>query len=208
MAVILSLCSWIGMILGATVLVLLVIPLRIQINGQVSDQEGFDYELRFCWAWGVIGVDKSAGYPMRISVLGLRVLQFSGMQREEKKRKPKDKPKKRFARSVAGTVKNHFPAVVYVLDRMARAAFLKGHLIGCIGLSDPADTANLALFCRMINPRRGRFSISLACEYDEPVVRIAASASATMIIGYLGMVACRLMLQRQTRVMLRSLRYA
>jgi hypothetical protein len=85
MAMILTFFSWIGMILGTLVLVLLVVPLRIRINGRVGDQEGFGYEWGGDWALGVIGVEKIAGHPVRLSVLGLRVLHFSGSRQEKKK---------------------------------------------------------------------------------------------------------------------------
>jgi hypothetical protein len=208
MAMILTFFSWIGMILGSLVLVLLVIPLRIRINGRVGDQAGFGYEWGGDWALGMIGVEKIAGHPVRLSVLGLRVLHFSGSRREKKKKAETNKQRKRWPGAMAGTLKNNFQAVIHVLDQMAGAAFLQGRLIGRIGLPDPADTANVALICRMINRRSGRFALSLACEYDEPVIRIEASVKATLIVGYLAVVACRLMLLSQTRVMLRSLRHA
>lgn len=208
MDLILFLCIWNGMILGTVALLLLLIPLSIRINGQVGDREGVDYELSVKWAWGVVGIDKIAGDPVRLSLLGLGVRRFSGAISKGKKKKPKRRSGKDFVWSTAGALKNHIPVLMHVLDQMAGAAFLNGRLMGRIGLADPADTAMLALLCQMINRRYRRFSLSLACDYDEPVVRIAASLNATMIVGYLGVVAARLMLQKRTRVMLQVLRHA
>jgi hypothetical protein len=40
-----------------------------------------------------------------------------------------------------GVIKHHRQTIIHILGRMAGATFLKGHLVGRIGLSDPADTA-------------------------------------------------------------------
>ena len=194
---------WIAAIVGGLILVLLLVPIRMRIGGQMDARQGFGYTLNLDWALGLAGVDKEAGRPWQLHILGLSVLRFSGSKKEKKTREKKKRPWSR-----AGALKNHLPTVAGIFDRMAGAVFLKGHLAGRIGLSDPADTANFGLFCRMMDLSSRRFRLALDCEYDEEIIYVEAALQATLIFGYLGLVAGMLLLRRQTRMMLRSLRHA
>ena len=98
--------------------------------------------------------------------------------------------------------------MICILGRMTRAAFLKGHLRGRIGLSDPADTARMALLCRSMGLPSLRFNLVLDWVYDDEVVYIHADLGATLVFGYLLLSAGVLLLDRQTRVMLNRLRHA
>jgi len=141
-------------------------------------------------------------YTPLVYRLALRILKNSQAAEDtaqEKRRRPW---------SFAGVVKDHFQTMTGIFDRMARAAFLKGHLTGRIGLPDPADTATFGWLCRMVNLPSGRFRLALACDYNEEIIQAEAAARATLIFGYLGLVAGLLLLRSQTRMMLHSLRHA
>jgi hypothetical protein len=203
-----SVFLWIGAIAGGLVLVVLITPLRIRINGRIDDRQGVGYDLDVDWAVGVLSIDKRFGNPWQLYVLGRRAMRFSGTGKRGGKKEKKRKKKRISPRSFAGPVKNHFQAFIRILEELARAAFLRGGLRGRIGLADPADTAKIGLIGHLANLRFRRFILLLACDYEEEVIEIEAAAQATLILGYLGLVAGRLMLQRQTRMALRSLRHA
>lgn len=204
----LSIFAWISAIMGGTGLMLFAVPLKIRINGQIADRAGFSYELRLVWAWGLIGVEKFAGRCMQISIGGLRMRCISGRRGQRKKKKKKPGKRKKSSWRIADVLKNHLHTLMYILDQMAAAAFLQGRVAGRIGLPDPADTAKIAMLGRMVNLHTRRFNLTVVCDYGEEIIRIDAAAEATLIFAYLAPAACRLMLRRQTRVMLRSLRHA
>ena len=207
-AVILTILTWIALIIGGLALVLLIAPVRIDIDGAIDDSEGLGYELAFDWALGLLSVKKSAGNPWRLSAAGIRVMRFPAIKWKKKQKEKKRGKKKKPAGRLANLARNHFQAATRILDVMARAAFLRGRLVGRIGLPDPADTVKIDLLSRMLSLQSRRLDLSLTCEYVEQIIRIDASVRATLVLGYLGLAAGLLMLERQTRMMLRSLRHA
>lgn len=206
--VIAAIATWIFGIIGGLTLVLLLAPIRIRVGGQMDDHQGLGYALNLDWSFGLAGLDKAEDRPWQLSVMGLRVMRFSASKKEKKIKEKKTKAIKKRSWPIARAVNEHFQTMVGILDRLTRAAFLKGRLTGRIGLSDPADTAKFGLLCRMVNRPSHRFTMALACDYDEEIIHVEVLAQATLIFGYLGLVAGMLLLQRQTRMMLRSLRHA
>ena len=205
---ILSAFTWFAAIIGGLALVLLIAPVRIRIEGAIDDHEGVGYELGFDWALGLLSAGKIAGDPWRLSVAGIRVMRLPAIKWKKQQKEKKHKKKKKPAGRIANLARNHFPAAKRILAVMARAAFLRGRLAGRIGLPDPADTVKIDLLGRLLNRQSRWFDLSLACDYAEEIIRIDASVRATLILGYLGLAAGMLMLERQTRMMLRSLRHA
>jgi hypothetical protein len=206
--VILSALTWIGAVTGALALVLLIAPLRMRINAMIDDRQGYSYALDADWALGVLALGKREGSPWRLSILGLRAMRFPAARKQRSKRAKRTRPKRISPRSVAASVKNHFQTFTRVLDDVAGAAFVRGGLRGRIGLADPADTAKFELIGHLANQRFKRFNLLLACDYETQVIQIDATVQATLILGYVGLVAGKLMLQKQTRMALRSLRRA
>ncbi len=199
--------AWIGAIAGALVLVVLIAPVGIRVKGRIEDRQGLGYNLDVDWAGGVLAIDKRFGNPWQVYILGLRVMRFSGTRRQDGKKEKKRKKERLFLRSFSDLVKNHFQGFVRILEDMAKAVFLRGGLKGRIGLADPADTAKIGLIGNLANRRLRRFTLLLACDYEEQVIEIEAAVQAALIFGYLGLVAGKLMLQRQTRMALLNLRH-
>ena len=202
---ILTALTCIASIIGLLLLALLLLPVRIRLSGLADDQEGLGYQLVIDWAFGFVTVHAVNGEPISLFFLGLRVWRFSSKAGEKEKAEKKPKEKKFSARGLFIWTKDNFQIINVILKRFARAIFLKGYLIGRIGLPDPADTAKIGLLCKLIKIPTERFRLAIACVYDNEIININASVQATLIIGYLGLVAIVLILQRQTRIMLRSL---
>lgn len=200
-----NLLSIIGLVIIIGLLVLLTVPWRIRLNGYADDQKGVAYVVSLDWGLGAIRVAKSMDRQWALFILGMPVAHFSGFpkSKREKKKKGKKSP-----RALAGAIRRHRHTLIHILGRMTRAAFIRGHLIGRIGLPDPADTALIALFFRLARLPFERFKLSVNCIYDEEVVYIHAKLRATLIIGYLLLTAGMLFLERRTRMMLRSFRHA
>ncbi len=197
--------TYIGTIIGLLLLVLLVVPFRIRLTGQADDRKGLSYKLSLDWAFGVVEIIAVHGKPFGIFFFGFRIGSFSieSWKREKKEKEPK---KKRFSvRILFQWIKEHFQQILMILKGFARAFFLKGYIEGWIGLPDPADTARIGLLCRQIRISKDRFKLTVGCVYDREIIKINARVQATLIIGYLGLVALRLILEKETRVMLRGL---
>jgi hypothetical protein len=198
-----NLFATIGIVIIIGILILLIVPWRIRLNGWVDDQEGVAYCASLDWGLILLTVTKTMGRALELSILGLPVAHFSEFPKAKKKKK-----KKKTSLAKAGVMKHHRQTVSYILGRTARAVILKGHLKGRIGLSDPADTALIDFFLRLVRQPSERFKLALTCVYDEEVVHIHANLRATLIIGYLLLTAGMLLLERPTRMMLHGFRHA
>ena len=124
------------------------------------------------------------------------------LKMREKKKPQKEKPS---PLQWLNWIRKNFSQINNVLISFARASFLRGYLVGEIGLPDPADTALIGLLCRLIQIQTKRFNLSIMTVYDHEVIHIRAKIQSTLIIGYLGLVALGLLLNKQNRVMLRGL---
>jgi hypothetical protein len=200
-----NLFSIIGIVIIIGILILLTVPWRIRLNGWVDDQKGVAYSASLDWGLIVLQLAKTMDRALELSILGLPVAHFSGFPKAKKKKKKKGK---QTSRAIAGVIKRHRQTIIHILVRMARAAFLKGHLVGRIGLSDPADTALIAFFLHLVRQPSESFKLALTCVYDEEVAHIHANLHATVLIGYLLLTAGMLILERPTRMMLRGFRHA
>lgn len=200
-----NLFSTIGIVITIGILILLVVPWRIRLNGWIDDQSGVAYSASLDWGLIVLTVTKTMGRALELSVLGLPVAHFSEFPKTKKKKKKK---RKKLSLVKTGAVKRHRQTIRRILGRTARAVILKGRLKGRIGLSDPADTALVDFFLRLAKQPSERFKLALTCVYDEEIVHIHANLRATLIVGYLLLTAGLLLLERPTRMMLRGFRHA
>lgn len=196
---------WTAIVIGLLLLAVLLIPIRIRLSGLVDDQRGFGYQVVIDWAFGFLMVYAVDGQPISLFFLGLRVWRFSLKPRKKEKAEKKLKDKLYSAKAVSGWIQKYFQRINLIVKRFARAIFLKGYISGRVGLPDPADTAKIAFFCDRLRIQEGRFQLAIACVYGHEMINMKACAQATLIIGYLGLVALRLILERETRIMLRSL---
>jgi hypothetical protein len=202
-----SFLAVIGLIILVGILVLLVVPWRIRLNGRADHQNGLSYTASLDWALGGVRIAKADDQPWALYILGLPVARFYEFPKPKKKKKKK-KEKKSSPLAFAGIIRRDHQTMVGILGRMAKAAFLRGYLQGRIGISDPADIAQVALLCRLARLRSRRFNLTIDYVYDEEVAEINTNVGATLIIGYLLLSAGMLLLDSQTRMVLRSLRHA
>ena len=199
-----NLFAIIGIVIIIGILIFLTVPWRIRLDGWADDQKGVAYSASLDWGLRVLQVAKTMDRALELSILGLPVAHFSGFPKAKKKKKKEKKE----SRAIAGVIKRHRQTIIHILGRMARAAFIKGRLVGRIGLSDPADTVLIAWFLHMVRQPSERFKLALTCVYDEEVSHIHANLRATLLIGYLLLTAGMLLLERPTRMMLRGFRHA
>lgn len=198
---IVSVLTWIGILIGLLILLLLIIPVRIFGEGSVDDRKGLEYRLIIDWAFGIFSLRAVSGIPAGLYVAGLRVCSV-----RFKKEKKKKLPKKKFSPLTwLGWMRGNFPRIQRLLSRFAHASYLRGYFIGKIGLADPADTAFIGLLCRLIQIRTDRFSIAVTTVYDYEMIHVRAKIQSTLIIGYLGFVALGMLLDKEIRVMLGGL---
>ena len=198
---------WLGIIIGGSLLILLLFPFQIKLQAwaDVPDQAAFN--IVTTWGWGLIGIKKQAGRPLCLRLLGFPAwkISFSG---GKKKNKTKSKPNKKSPIAKAAVVRNHFDTMMTVMGRLVKATFPTGYITARVGLSDPADTAVIAFLSHYIKPSWKYFQIDLTPSYEEEVVRIATEVQATVVIGYIVLTSLLLLLKKQTRMMLYSLRHS
>ena len=201
---IVTLLAWTGVVIALLILGLLTIPIKILAWGSIDDNDGLDYLLVIDWAFGLFSLRAVSDMPAALYFAGLRVWRIP--LKTEKKKKSQKKPKKGKSSSLTwlGWAREHFSLIKQILYSFVRASFLRGYLNGTIGLADPADTAFISLLCRLIQVRTKRFHVAMATTYDDEMIHIRAKIQSTLIIGYLGLVVLRLVLDKQIRVMLRG----
>ena len=180
-------------------------PFRIGLDGEVDDRRGLGYRLIVDWAFGLVSVIAINGEPVMICLFGLRIWKISIKSLKKEKKKKRTGKKRRSARDMFLWTKGNFQKIAMILKRFVRAVFLKGYIVGWIGLPDPADTAQIGLLCRLLRVSKDRFRLSVNCVYDREIFNLNARVQATLIIGYLGLIALGLFLEKETRVMIRGL---
>lgn len=190
--------TWTGIGIALLILALLIIPFQIIARGSLDAREGLDYQLMIDWALGLVSVRAASGSAAALHLAGFRAWPIPLKAREKKK--PRKKRPAPF--TWLGWTGEHFSQIQSILRRFARASFLRGYLVGKIGLADPSDTALVGLLCRLIQVRTRRFHMAVTTIYDDEQIHIRAKIQATLIIGYLGIVALGLLLDKQIRVML------
>ncbi len=205
----LSIIAWTGVIIGIFLLILLMVPFRIRVKGNIDHEEGVGYEFNVDWALGLAEVEKRHGASLELRLFGLKLMQLPTIKKTRERKEKKRRKKKPSPGEVIGSIRSHHRTMLRVLGKMLHAMFLKGGLSGRIGFADPAHTANMAFLYRLLGfSGSGNFRTRLVWVYDEEVIRITGEIRATLIFGYLAIVAGMLFLERQTRMMLRSLRHA
>lgn len=198
---ILTVITLIGTGTALLISVLLILPFQVLVRGSLDDREGFDYQLMIDWAFGLLSVRAAGDSAAALYLAGFRVWPIPLKARGEKK--PRKKKPTPF--TWLGWTREHFTQIRSVLNRFARASFLRGYLVGEIGLADPADTAFFGLLCRLFRARKRRFHMAVTTLYDEERIHIRANIQATLIPGYLGIFALGLLSDKRIRVMLSGL---
>jgi len=195
-----SILTWIFIFFGILLLMLLILPFRISLIGQADDKNGLSLEMKMDYAFGLIQVIAHNKESADIFILGCRIRRFS-IETLKKESKRKGLSGLALFRETRG----HFQQIVVILKRFVSALFLRGHIEGWIGLSDPADTARIDYLCRIMRISKDRFTFIINCTYDHEVMKINTRVRATVIIGYLGLVALGLILEKETRTLIRGL---
>jgi hypothetical protein len=197
--------TWIGIVIALIILVLFTAPIKMRARGSADERGGLDYLLIIDWAFGLFSLRAVSGAPPGLYFAGLRLWRISF--KKGKKEKPREKSKKEKPSPLTwlGWVRENFSTIRHILVSFGNACFLRGYLIGKIGLADPADTAILGLLFRLIQVQTKRVNVSMTTVYHDEILHMRAKIQSTLIIGYLALVALRLLLDKEIRVMLRGL---
>ena len=193
---------WIGIAIALLILGLIAIPIKILARGFIDDRDGLDYLLVIDWGFGLFSIRAESDKPAGLYFAGFRVARIPLKTGKNKKSRKKPEKRKPSPSTWLGWIRNNLSLMKHILHSFVRASFLQGHLKGKIGLADPADTAFVSLLCRWIQIQTKRFHVSVTTAYDDEMIHIEAKVQCTLIIGYLGLIALRLLLKKQIRVML------
>ncbi len=135
-----SILLWIlGIALGL-VLLLLVVPLHLQADGFVGEDD-LEGRVLARWGWWVLTFRADSGTGVDARVFGLRVWRYERRpDKPKREKKKKDKPKKtrRQKAEKGGRFWQNRQAMARFASTLLRAIPVRG-----VGLDDPADTAAL-----------------------------------------------------------------
>lgn len=151
---ILTALAWVLGLVAAGLLVLLVVPAHIEARGYI---EGADAAGRAQARWGwwvfVLRVDSATGLTIR--VFGIRVWRWRpGAGRDDGDDDATTSWWRERGRRAGGGLQalRHRRGLWRLLRRIVGAFPVTGHLVGTIGLRDPADTAALFVVVDRLDP--------------------------------------------------------
>jgi hypothetical protein len=187
--------------------VLLLLPLRVLVDGVADDRNGLGYNLIVDWGFGFVAAKAQPLEVPRLYLMGIPVGRVHLSAKAAQKKKPTNKLQNKRKSSMAWLSwgKNNLKGLSAILIRFMRAIYLQGHLVGHFGLSDPANTACLGLLWNSVKRPSKHMHIDLVCVYEREIIHIEARLQATLIIGYLLIVAVGLLLKKENRTILRSI---
>lgn len=197
---------WVSIVLVFCLFALLVLPVTLVARGSADDREGFGYDLAVTWGFGIFSLRAGYGRPAGVYLWDLRLRRLEGPWGGRKKAARGAGKKKRPPSSRIRWVRDNMGLFMDLIGKGIRVCFVRGSLTGRIGLHDPADTARIGLFCDLLQriPMK-HFTLSVSRVYDDERVNVRGQVQATLIMGYLGLVAIGLLFQKEFRAMIRSL---
>lgn len=166
MDVLLAVLAWVGIVLGALLALLLLVPLDARAEGRLADGE-LDGRARVRWGGGVLSV-RFGPQGVGLYLLGLRVRQLRGEPHgSHREREARRKPGRR-----ADWYWRHRRTLWRAGLRLLGAAHPRGRVAGRVGLGDPADTATVHALLSWAEGRWPRLELDVACDWVEDVVEL------------------------------------
>lgn len=182
LSVVLSVALWllvalVGLIALLVALVVL-LPLHLEARGAVGEDH-LDGRIQLRWGGALVWLraDSAAGVDLRL--LGLRVWRLRSLGGRAKARREADatddaagdaRPKASRRGPSARRLWAHRRGLLRLLRAVLRAMPVRGHLVGTIGLSDPADTAVVFGVLDQIAERSAAIDIDIGPDWVDETV--------------------------------------
>jgi hypothetical protein len=207
----LTLAAWLLALTLGLVLVALLFPLELRVEGAVRDGEPSGLAAA-SWGLGLAALEASPeGLALRLAGAPVWRRSWSALRRERRTERaaarPDERPAARERESAAPrgegggrfrAVLDHRRALLGMLARFAEALHLRLRVTGAVGLQDPADTAVLAQALELLGRVPG---VELALELDwlDETLEGEAVGSARIWAPELAGVAVALLFERANR---------
>ncbi|MBN1773011.1 MAG: hypothetical protein JXB32_17215 [Deltaproteobacteria bacterium] len=169
----LAILLWVGVVLGALLALLLLVPLDARAEGRIVGGE-LDGRARLRWGGGFLSV-RFGPQGVALHLLGLRILRLRGGGPHEP---DGEHARERRRRRPATWYWRHRRTLWRAGVRLLRAAHPRGRLTGRVGLGDPADDAALCTVLSQAGGRWPRLELDVACDWVEEVVELEGRLSA------------------------------
>lgn len=177
--VVLEVVAWLAGIVAALALLVLVVPIRVTAAGKLRGLRPSG-SLEALWGYGVVGFHARPGEPATLKIFGIPVRRFR--KKEEKRPEPegekRKKPRKKSRRGLRWLWRNRH-TFRELWNRAVRSLALQLKVTGCIGVGDPADTAQLQLLLQWAASASQRIDASeLSLDWTDEVIEIQLTARA------------------------------
>lgn len=207
MEIALTILAWIGIVLGALLGLLLLVPLHACVRGRASGLWGTGH-VRVSWAWFVLVLRIAPGEGGRMRLLGIPVGRFD-LRRHDRDEAPVDgdaakKPDKHKLGPSARKMWASRRVLWRALMRLVGTLHLRGRLAGQLGLGDPADTAMLELALGQLRDRVRAVEWRVECDYMDEVLELEGEVRSWIWPVQVAVVILVTMLDRDVRRALRA----
>jgi len=200
MDVLLTVLAWIGIVLGALLALVLLIPLHGRAEGEVGEESLWG-QVTARWGFGVLALKLRSDGPSGLYLLGVRVSGLDWNKRRKEKKKPKEKKEPGEKKGLAWFLE-HRRTLTRSLVRLLRALDPRIRIRGVVGLGDPADTVAAAQIIEAVAARVPRVDLALEWEHLDEVLELSGSFRARVWPVQLVGVVLALLLSRDVRRML------
>lgn len=215
LALTLTILTWIGIVIGVVLLLVLIMPVHAQAAGSIGEEE-LDAAARVSWGWGLFALRWSAASGGAVYLLGLRAMRVQGdaskkeRKRDRKAEKKRDKAKKKKRKKSKrglGWLVEHRQTLLGLAGRLMRALGLRGRLWMRLGLDDPANTAALVQLLILLDQVVPGLELWVEPEYLEETLEADGEVEMRVwLLELLGIALARLLFDRQTRALLKPVR--
>lgn len=177
MELVLAVLAWIGIVLGALLALLLLVPLDARAEGRIGE-DVLDGRVRVRWGGGVVSVRLSA-QGGALYLFGIRLFRLKGDRgRPRPVREPEEPRRRDKRRRRALWYWRHRRTLLRAGLRLLRAVHPRGRLSGRIGLGDPTDDAAVHGLLAWARGRWPRLALDVECDWVEEVVELEGRVRA------------------------------
>lgn len=167
----LTILAWIGIVLGALLGLVLLVPLHARAGGRLSGLRGTG-RVRASWGWFALVLRAGPGEGVRIRLFGIPVWRYKGRSHEPDDEAGAGEKAERKPGPSAGQLWRNRRVLWSALLRLVGTLHLRGRLAGRVGLDDPADTAMVDLFLGQLRQRVRAVDWRVQCDYVDEVLEL------------------------------------
>jgi hypothetical protein len=193
--------------IAALLLLLIWIPFQVRAAGAVTF-ESVSGEVLLQWGWGLVQARLSSERGARLRLLGVPIRVRRGRHREAEERLDDardDESEDAGSRSIHLPRLEQLGRLLRMAGRVLRALHLRLRVNGVVGTGDPAQTAVVLPLIGQLE-RLPRVELAVEWDWVEERLELEAEGSARIWIAELIWTALTLLLVRENRAVLRTLR--